>query len=702
MDGQINILEEIKDNFLVSSLDTNINRAFPDARDGLKPGQRACLWEMHQKGYSSKKPHVKSAKVSGGVIADTWPHGDVAVYNTFARMSQPFVNNNPEIDFHGANGNLIVGDDGVANQRYTEVRLSPITEEGILWNLNKDVVDFRPNFSNDAEWPEVLPSFFPRLLVNGTQGIGVGIANVWLCHNLGDVVDGITNYIQTGEVDNSLKPDFPTGGTIINSDELDKINKTGKGRVLLRGKAEIKGKEIHITELPFQIYVKSYIEDVVELINNGELGNIYDISDRSDINQLRVVVECTSAALAKSVLEDLYNKTDLQIQINANQIAIINSNTPKLLTLKEIYKIFVEHNISVLQRAAQFDINKLEEELYRLKTIKAAIDDIDTIVYILKDVDNIEEQAKLFRKKFNFCTAQMDMVSKMRLNTLIKTNRDKLIADIENKTAQVKHLHQYLQSEDMQKQDLIDKITSIKEKYNTPKQTKYNNLDFVPKGRGRKKAVKEIVKLAISLDNKGYLKACPAVGFRKTKSVVSSVILDSNQIVYLFSSFGKLYRIKADTIKQTPKGTPIVNVINAAQDEKILFMTTDATSLKNNLTILTNYGIIKKINFKEGCYSKVQNKKGLIYIKLAEGDNVVFVDEEHKNAQFVVGNKKHILSFNIADVSTMGRAAAGRKSMKEREPLVIYGYLTDMPQNIKSKVKIGSIGGTGQKWSPNE
>ena len=701
MGNQVNILEEVQNNFLVSSLDTNINRAFPDARDGLKPGQRACLYEMYHKGFSNNKPHVKSAKVSGAVIGELWPHSDVAVYETFARMSQPFVNNNPEIDFHGANGNLIVGSDGVANQRYTEVRLSKIAEDGLLWSLNKDVVDFQLNFSEDMEWPKVLPSLFPRLLVNGAIGIGVGIANTWVTHNLGDVVDGIVKYIKTNEVDNSLKPDFPTGGIIINSDDLDIINKTGKGKIILRGKTFIKGNEIHITELPYQVYVKPFIEDIIKKIQDGKLLNISDVSDRSDIKQLKIVVECTSAAITKNVLQSLYENTDLQVQINANQVAIIN-NTPKLLTLTEMYDIIVKHNISVLQRAAQFDINKLEEELYKLKTIKAAIDDINTVVYILKDVNNTKEQTKLFKEKFNFCTAQIDMVSKMRLNTLMKTNRDKLVADIKEKTERVEYLQKYLNSEDMQKQDLIDKMTSIKNKYNTPKRTEYDNIETVGKAKEKKRAVKTIVKTAVSLDNKGYLKACPAIGFRKTKNIASSVILDSNQIVYLFSSFGKLYRIKADTIKQTPKGTPIVNVINAAQDEKILFMTTDATSLKNNLTILTNYGIIKKINFKEGCYSKVQNKKGLIYIKLAEGDNVVFVDEEHKNAQFVVGNKKHILSFNIADVSTMGRAAAGRKSMKEREPLVIYGYLTDMPQNIKSKVKIGSIGGTGQKWSPNE
>ena len=683
MSGTINVIDEVKNNFLVSSLDTNINRAFPDVRDGLKPGQRACLWEMHRKGYSSKKPHVKSAKVSGGVIADTWPHGDVAVYDTFARMSQSFVNNNPEIDFHGANGNLIVGDDGVANQRYTEVRLSSITEEGILWNLDKDVVDFRPNFSNDAEWPVVLPSFFPRLLVNGTQGIGVGIANVWVSHNLGDVIDGLIKYIQTGEVDNSLKPDFPTGGVIINSDELEKINTTGKGRIIIRGKAEIKGNEIHISELPFQVYVKPFIEDIREKIEKGTLQNIIDVSDRSDINQLKVVIECVSPALAPKVLEMLYNSTDLQTQINANQIAIINDNTPKLLTLGEVYSIIVQHNLSVLQRAAQFDINKLEEELYKLKTIKAAIDDIDTVVYIIKDVDNIQEQHRLFKEKFGFCEAQMDMVSKMRLSTLMKTNRDKLAADIAEKTKKVEYLQKYLNSDEMQKQDLIDKITSIKNKYNTPKRTTCTNIELAGKG-GRKKKEQPVVRLAVSIDNKGYIKSCPAAMFRKSKTIISSVLLNSDEMVYLFSSLGKLYRVKANTIKQVPKGTPVVNVVNLTDGEEILFITSDKNSENHLLTSCTKSGIIKKMKFEE-CAGHTQNKKGLSVMKLKDGDRIIFVQQINKEKDFIILTTKKAYKINLDEIRTLGKAAAGRRIVKDK--VVSAGFYSDMSADIRERIK---------------
>lgn len=695
MIDQIDITKEISNNFLVSSLDTNINRAFPEARDGLKPGQRACLWEMYKKGYSSKKPHVKSAKVSGGVIADTWSHGDQAVYETFARMSQSFVNNNPEVDFHGANGNLIIGPEGVANQRYTEVRLSKIAEDGLLWNLNKDVVDFQPNFSEDMEWPKVLPSLFPRLLVNGALGIGVGIANTWVCHNLGEVVDGIVNYIETGEVDNSLKPDFPTGGIIINTDDLDVINKTGKGKIILRGKTFIKGNEIHITELPYQVYVKPFIEDVIKKVQEGKLLNITDISDRSDIKQLKVVIECTSATVTKSVLQSLYDNTDLQVQINANQVAIVN-NTPKLLTLAEMYDIIVNHNISVLQRAAKFDINKLEEELYKLKTIKTAIDNIDTVVYILKDVNDVEKQNELFKNKFDFCQTQIDMVSKMRFSTLAKTNRDKLAADIENKTKEVERLQQYLSSEELQKQDLIDKLQTIKDKYNTPKRTTYENIEIAAKAKAGKKAAPQITKIAVSLDDKGYLKACPAVTFRKTKNIVSSVVLNSNQLVYLFSSLGKMYRIKADAIKQTPKGTPIVNVVSMQPKETILLLTNSKNLHNSHLTTISNCGIIRVCKGEE-FIGKVQSIKGITYIPLSIEDKIIFLSMERSN-KLVVGDNEFIIQFNTSEVPITGKTSKGKKIFKGIKKVKICDFVDNI-SNKKIIPKPSSFQGKKYRWN---
>ena len=277
----IDICRELSQNFIDFAYEANSQRAFPDARDGLKPGQRACLWEMFVKGYASNKPHVKSAKISGGVVATWWPHGDVAIYDTFTRMSQPWINNIPEVDWHGNNGNIISGPEGAA-QRYTEARLSKPIEEGMFHAVKKNTVPMIQNFSEDDEWPEVLPALMPRLLVNGSQGIGVAVAQVWCPYNLREVVDVIDDYISTGTLNSdTLYPDFPSGGVIINQKDLSAIHKTGKGKIVLRGKADITGNTIKITALPYQTYVEPFIDNIKTLVEKEELTGIKDVYNKN-------------------------------------------------------------------------------------------------------------------------------------------------------------------------------------------------------------------------------------------------------------------------------------------------------------------------------------------------------------------------------------------------------------------------------------
>ena len=303
----ININQELHQNFLDFSYEANSQRAFADARDGLKPGQRACLWEMYDKKYTSNKPHVKSAKISGGVIANWWPHGDVAIYDTFARMSQSWINNIPEVDWHGANGSIQISGEPAAS-RYTEARLSKSAEDGLLLNINKHSVPMKMNFSEDAEWPEVFPAIYPRLMVNGCQGIGSTIANVWLPHNLGELISMIDNYITSGQLDYSnLAPDFPTGGIIINKNELKPIYETGKGKVVLRAKTEIKGNTIYITEIPYQVYVEPLIDQIKKLVIDDTITDINNIVNKSGKNKLLIEIECENNP--DYVLKQLYAKT---------------------------------------------------------------------------------------------------------------------------------------------------------------------------------------------------------------------------------------------------------------------------------------------------------------------------------------------------------------------------------------------------------
>lgn len=305
----ININQELHQNFLDFSYEANSQRAFADARDGLKPGQRACLWEMYDKKYSSNKPHVKSAKISGGVIANWWPHGDAAIYDTFARMSQPWINNIPEVDWHGANGSIQISGEPAAS-RYTEARLAKSTEDGLLFNINKHTVPMKMNFSEDAEWPEVFPAIYPRLMVNGCQGIGSTIANVWLPHNLGELISMIDNYLTTGKLDYSnLAPDFPTGGIIINRNEIKAIYETGKGKVVLRARTEIKDNTIIVTEVPYQVYIEPLIDQIKKLVIDETIPDINNIVNKSGRNKLCIEIECEKDPAR--VLSLLFKNSDL-------------------------------------------------------------------------------------------------------------------------------------------------------------------------------------------------------------------------------------------------------------------------------------------------------------------------------------------------------------------------------------------------------
>ena len=432
---QIDICDELKQNFIDFAYEANSQRAFPDARDGLKPGQRACLWEFFTKGFTSNKPHVKSAKVSGGVIASWWPHGDVAIYETFARMSQPWINNIPEVDWHGSNGNIVIGS-SPASSRYTEARLNKPIEEGMFGNIKKDVVPMILNFSEDDEWPEVLPALFPRLMVNGSQGIGVTVAQTWLPHNLTDLAQVIDKYIRSGELDYSnLAPDFPTGGIIINKNELSNIYSTGKGKAVVRAKAEIKNNVIQITELPYQVYVEPLIEEIKELIQKDELTGIEEVYNKTDKNRLLIEIECSGTPL--TILNKLYGLTSLQKSYSANQFALV-SKTPKLLNLKEYLDLYINHNIECIIKEYEYDLKKAKSRLEIVEGLLKALEDIDNIIALIKKSESSAAAKMNLQASYGFTEVQAKAIVDMKLGRLahleyeeLNEERKQLTSDIE-------------------------------------------------------------------------------------------------------------------------------------------------------------------------------------------------------------------------------------------------------------------------------
>ena len=415
MSKTLNINIELSQNFIDFSHEANCQRAFADARDGLKPGQRACLWEMFVKGYSSSKPHVKSAKIGGGTVASWWPHGTTAIYDTFARMSQSWINNIPEVDWHGANGSIQISGEPAAD-RYTEARLAKSTEEGLLQNIKKHNVDMKLNFSEDDEWPEVFPALYPRLMVNGCQGIGSTIANVWLPHSLDELAVSIEEYLATGTIDYSkLAPSFPTGGIIINQKDLSAIYKTGKGKVVLRGKTEVKGNKILITEVPYQVYVEPFIEQVKTLVDKEEIKGIVNILNKSSRKELLIEIECDGNIA--TVLNQLYAKTDLQKSYNANQYALVGK-TPKFLTYKEYLDIYLQHNYDCIKKEFQHDLEKSKKRLEIVEGLIRALEDIDNIIALIKASASSADAIKNLIAKYSFSEVQAKAIVDMKLGRL--------------------------------------------------------------------------------------------------------------------------------------------------------------------------------------------------------------------------------------------------------------------------------------------
>lgn len=671
MTNELSINQELKQNFLDFSHEANSQRAFADARDGLKPGQRACLWEMFVKGYSSSKPHVKSAKISGGTVASWWPHGTTAIYDTFARMSQPWVNNIPEVDWHGANGSIQISGEPAAD-RYTEARLAKSTEEGLLQNIKKQNVPMKLNFSEDEEWPEVFPAIYPRLMVNGCQGIGSTIANVWLPHSLDELAASIKEYLATGKIDyNKLAPSFPSGGEIINKDDLHIIYETGKGKVILRGKTDIKGNIITITEIPYQVYVEPFIDQVKQLIEKEEIKGISNILNKSNKKQLLIEIECDSPAA--SVLTQLYAKTDLQKNFNANQYALVGK-TPKLLNYKQYLDIYLQHNYDCIKRENQFTLNKSKKRLEIVNGLVKALEDIDNIIKLIKQSDSSAAAVKNLIEKYSFTDNQAKAIVDMKLGRLAHLEKIELNKEQEELTSTIADCEDIINNLSRQKNIYLERFNAFVKKYSSPRKTVL--MQALPNKEEKEIEFVEPEKCVVVMTESGTIKRIPQTSFRNqkrntkgvktqediTKSVIRTNTVDS---LMVFTNLGNMYRLLVDNIPSgtnTSKGTPISSLIEMKPNEKAtviysIYKDTDA----KYIMFITKQGIAKKSALDE--YTKTKKKSGILAINLREGDEIAaafLVKDEDIIITTELGVSIHISSLEIGATS---RATIGIKGI---------------------------------------
>lgn len=704
----IDICDELKQNFIDFAYEANSQRAFPDARDGLKPGQRACLWEFYSKGYTSNKPHVKSAKVSGGVIATWWPHGDAAIYETFARMSQPWINNIPEVDWHGSNGNIVIGS-APASSRYTEARLNKPIEEGMLANIKKKTVPMILNFSEDEEWPEVLPALFPRLMVNGSQGIGVTVAQTWLPHNLGELIDIIDNYMRTNELDfSNFAPDFPTGGVIINKKDLSDIYKTGKGKVIVRAKVEIDKNIIKITELPYQVYVEPLIDEIKTLIEKEEIKGIDNIYNKTDKKRLLIEIECSGNI--STILNKLYSTTSLQKSFNANQFALVGK-TPLLLNLKDYLDIYINHNIECIINEYKYDYEKAKSKLEIVEGLLKALEDIDNIITLIKKSESAVAARENLKTTYNFTEAQAKAIVDMKLGRLAHLEYIELNKEKEELLSIIDNCNNILNNKEVQQIEFLNRLSSFGKKYSTARKTEITQVSI-------SKEEKEIEfvepeKCVVVLTEGGTIKRIPAISFRtqkrngkgiKTQEDITSMILRTNTIdsLMVFTNFGKMYRLLVDDIPvgtNASKGHPISALVTLEPKEEptVIYSIYRDTDAKYILFVTKN-GIIKKTSLEE--YVKTKKKSGIGAISLREGDELATVCLIKDELLTIITKDGYSLTFNSNEIGASSRMTQGVKGINLGEGDYVVSALP--VRNPQDSLAIFSKKGLGKKIIPTE
>lgn len=665
----IDFIEEMSQDFLDYCYQTNVERAFP-AIDGLKPGQRACLYEMYRKNYLPTKPHVKSAKVSGGVIAELWPHGDTAIYETFARMSQPFTNNSPLCEFHGSNGNQIIPEP--ASSRYTEVRLSKLGLE-MFNGIKKKNVPFILNFDETVEWPEILPSPLPMLMINGSEGIGTTIAQKWLPYAQDEVSEAYIKYITTGEMDYTLAPSFPSGGIIINKDELSTILKTGKGKVVLRAKAEIDKQDISITEICYQTCVRDLMEEFKKLYDGEELPGVADILNLSGKNGVHIKIVCEKNADPHKVLQMLYKKTNLQKSYSANQNLLINK-IPQLVNTEQYFKLLYKHNDGCLVREYEFDKSKAELRKEECEGLLIAIAHIDEIIKLVRESEDKETAKKALISKWNFTSRQADCVLKMTIGQLTRLDGLKIEKELADLKAKLIELNELLSNQEKRKNVLVENVKSLIKKYKNPRKTALTQVST-------SKEEKEIEfvepeKCVVVMTEGGLVKRIPSSSFRtqrrngkgvKTENDVVSAVIRTNTIdsLMVFTDKGKMYRILVDNIPvgtNTTKGQPIQSLIEMEANEKptliySIYRDTDA----DFVLFTTKKGLVKKTKLEE--YIKTKKKTGLAAINLKEGDSLASVNLIKDEDVVIITRKGMSIHFSSGEVTPSSRATMGMKGI---------------------------------------
>ena len=682
---EVNISSEMREDFLSYSMSVIIDRALPDVKDGMKPVHRRVIWAMYDAGFTPDKPHVKSANIVGEVMGKYHPHGDTAIYDTMVRMAQPFSYRYPLVDGHGNFGSL--DGDGAAAMRYTEARMSKISLE-LVSDIKKETIDWRDNYDARHKEPVVLPSRFPNLLVNGSMGIAVGMATNMPTHNLGESIDAIIAVMENPDISvtdlmNYIPgPDFPTGGYIVGRSGIRQAYETGKGSIIMRSKVVVEDlpgnkHKIIIKEIPYLVNKQVMYDKIHDLAREKVIEGISDMKDLSnDRNGIRIEIELKKDVQPEVVLNQLYKLTPVQSSFGINNNVLVD-NKPMLLTLKEIIKLYIEHQIDVIKRRTQFDLNEDEKRAHILEGLKIALDNIDRIVEIIKTSRTDEEILIKFNNEFGIDDKQGEAILSMQLRRLSGLSYEKICAELDELYKEIADLKDILANHSRVLQIIKDELTVIKDKYNDPRRTEIIEGEVDVEDED----LISVENIIVSLSSNGYIKRLPVSTYKtqnrggrgiKGMTLNEDDIIDQNitmsthDHLLLFTNKGKVYRIKGYKIPESSrngKGIPVINIINIEKDEKVkaLVPINREWEVKGYLFFVTKNGLCKRVEAKE--FESIR-QSGKIAISLKEDDELVDVKPTLGDDEIIIGaaNGKAV-RFNENGVRAMGRSASGVKGM---------------------------------------
>lgn len=673
---------EMRESFMDYAMSIIVSRALPDVRDGLKPVHRRILFAMSELGMFADKPHKKSARIVGEVIGKYHPHGDSAVYETMVRMAQDFSMRYMLVDGHGNFGSI--DGDMAAAMRYTEARLSKIAGE-MLRDLNKETVDFAPNYDGEENEPVVLPARYPNLLVNGVSGIAVGMATNIPPHNLGEVIDGVQAMIKNPDItpmelmEYIQGPDFPTAGYILGREGIRQAYRTGRGSVTMRAKASIEennGKaRIIVSELPYQVNKARLVEKIAELVREKRIEGITDLRDESDRNGMRVVVEMRRDVNPNVVLNNLYKHTSMQSTFGINMLAIVN-NEPKILNLRDVLYHYLQHQIEVIRRRTIFDLKKAEARAHILEGLRIALDHLDEVIALIRGSRTADIAREGLISTFSLSIEQAQAILDMRMQRLTGLEREKIENEYNELLAKIAEYRDILANEHLVLEIINNELQDIRDRYGDERRTEITvgeesilDEDLIPR--------EEVV---ITITHTGYIKRLPVSTYRSQKRggrgvmgmdtkdqdfVEHLFVSNSHNYLMFFTDKGKVYRIKAYEIPElgrTARGTPIINLIQIEQGEKInAVIQVEESDSDKYLFFATRHGIVKKTPLED--YNNIR-KGGLIAINLREDDSLIEVKLTDGQQNLIIGTAGGMsITFSENDVRSMGRSATGVKGI---------------------------------------